>query len=139
MQLRHTQNFYYRAVMVCPQPSLFRSEAWSGDDGTIDYEYRYTYVGGKLTRQEHTYPIGGSTRLYTYAGDNLTSETSDRENDGMFDWRSDYTYDANGNITRTEWTKPTGETEIQTFIWEEQSIPTEFDIYIPAAGPLAFS
>lgn len=125
--------------MVCPQPSLFRSEAWSGDDGTIDYEYRYTYVGGKLTRQEHTYPIGGSTRLYTYAGDNLTSETSDRENDGMFDWRSDYTYDANGNITRTEWTKPTGETEIQTFIWEEQSIPTEFDIYIPAAGPLAFS
>ena len=49
------------------------------------------------------------------------------------------TRDANGNITRAEWTEPTGETEIQTFIWEEQSIPTHFDIYIPAAGPLAFS
>jgi hypothetical protein len=174
----------------------------SGDDGTIDYEYRYTYVGGKLTRQEYTNSIGGSTHLYTYAGDNLISETSDWENDGILDWKSDHTYDANGNrlttkqytfkdvggaftwfldyeetfvfnlndlyieqtvvfhdsggnpdethrqavtrdangnITRTEWTKPTGETEIQTFIWEEQSIPTEFDIYIPAAGPLAFS
>jgi hypothetical protein len=195
------QTYRYRTVYDA-DGNVILEQTDSGDDGTIDYEYRYTYVGGKLTRHEYIYSTGGSTHLYTYAGDNLISETSDWENDGIFDWRSDYTYDAkgnrlttkqytfknvagvftwfldyeetfvfnqndlyieqilvfhysggnpdethrqvvtrdaNGNITRTEWTKPTGAIEIQTFIWEEQSIPTEFDIYIPAAGPLAFS
>ena len=177
-------------------------ETDSDDDGTIDYTYRYTYVGGKRTKQEHFYPGGSWTRLYTYDGNNLVSETADWQDDGILDWRTDHTYDSNGNrlttkqydfkdlggvftwflsfeetfvfnldnlyieqtivfhdsgggldethrqlvtrdsnnnITRTEWIKSNGVTEIETFIWEEQSIPSAFDIYIQASGPLAFS
>jgi hypothetical protein len=177
-------------------------EVDSGDAHLFEYRNQLTYVGGKLTRADNTYTWGSSTNLYTYDGNNLIGETVDWEDDGIFDGRADYTYDANGNrlttkqytfkdvggvfiwfldyeetfvfnqndlyieqnivfhdsggnpdeihhqvvtrdangnITRTEWTKPTGETEIQTFIWEEQSIPTEFDIYIPASGPLSFA
>lgn len=174
----------------------------SGDDGSIDYETRYTYVGGKRTKEERRDGALYSTRLYTYSGDNLTLETTDVHDDGVLDYRTEYAYDANDNlltiksyefrdnggvfawfllqedtyvyngdnffveqtlvfhdpgggpdqthrqvvsrdannqITRSEWTKPSGMTEIQTYIWEEQTVPSSFDIYIPGGGPLAFS
>jgi len=60
-------------------------ETDSGDDGTIDYTYRYTYVGGKRTKQEHSHPLGTWTRLYTYDGNNLVSETADWQDDGILD------------------------------------------------------
>ncbi len=174
----------------------------AGDDGTIDYETRYTYVGGKRTKEERRDGAVYSTRLYTYSGGNLILETYDTQDDGILDYRTEYAYDANdnlltiksyefrdiggvftwfllqeetyvynadnlfieqtvvwhdpaggpdqthrqvvsrdanNNITRSEWTKPSGVTETQTYSWEEQTVPSSYDIYIPGGGPLAFS
>jgi hypothetical protein len=177
-------------------------EVDTDDDGTVEYITQYTYVGEKLTRTDFDSGEAGSfTRLYAYEGENLVSESTDDGNDGVLDWKAEYTYDsrgnrltikqysgqegeiftwfldyeetlvynqndlfieqtvvfhsgegdpdetwhqlvtrdANGNIVRVELTNPEGETQIQTFTWEEQAIPPAFDIYVPAGGPLSFS
>jgi hypothetical protein len=131
---------------------ISESSDWD-NDGTLDWRTESTYDGrgNRLTIKQYSYQDNGgnptwfldSEETFAYDQNDLFIEQTIvfHYSNGNPDetWHQAVTRDANGNITRVELTTADGETQIQTFSWEEQSIPPAFDIYVPAGGPLSFS
>jgi hypothetical protein len=133
--------------------NLVREDYDHEDDGIFDRftEYTYDANGNKLTTKAYDYrEVGGvfswvldfeETFVFNQNNQYVEQVIVFHYSDGSPDetHRQVVVRDANGNITRAEWHKPTGAVQIQTFTWEPQSIPSGFDIYISPIGPLAFA
>ncbi len=181
--------------------NIIREEVDEDDDGTVDYAEAYTYDrGNRIERLSTNHTNGHQYRITSeYSGALLVREFGDNEADGLPDYRTDYDYDAagnllsrftfqadygtgslvwnliesdvyaydakgrfieqtvtfiysqtdvyhqvvtrdeNGNIIRDVMTWPSGRVDTRTYVWDEQSVPEAFDIYVPGGGELSFS